>query len=138
MGRGHSPLHRPLLQWGGDTPSPHSTPLAPPAPRTSHLWLWPPLHKILNTPLQGYILFSINNGNGTIMHRYKNILAYPVGPPQGTGSATGVHQTSCPNVNSSLSFHFCNLFLKQFKVLADIVSSFQAVPPCNILSLKKC
>ena len=33
---------RPLLQWGGDTPSPHSTPSAPPAPRTSRLWLCPP------------------------------------------------------------------------------------------------
>ena len=51
LGRGHSPFPRPLLQWGGDTPSPHSTPLAPPAPRTSRLWLWPPLHKILNTLL---------------------------------------------------------------------------------------
>ena len=26
-GRGHSPLPRPLLRWGGDTPSPHPTPL---------------------------------------------------------------------------------------------------------------
>ena len=32
----------PLLQWGGDTPSAHSTPLAPPALRTSRLWLCPP------------------------------------------------------------------------------------------------
>jgi len=38
----NSGVPRPLLQWGGDTPSPHSTPLAPPAPRTSRLWLWPP------------------------------------------------------------------------------------------------
>jgi len=56
LGRGHSPLPRPLLQWGGDTPSPHSNPLAPPAPGTSRLWLCPPpLHKILNT-----LLFLLN------------------------------------------------------------------------------
>jgi len=56
LGRGHSPLPRPVLQWGGDTPSPHSTPLAPLASRTSRLWLWPPLHKILNTPLTLHML----------------------------------------------------------------------------------
>jgi len=27
MGRGHSPLLRPLPQWGGGHPSPHPTPL---------------------------------------------------------------------------------------------------------------
>jgi len=60
LGKGHSPLPRPLLQWGGDTPSPHSTPLAPPAPRTSRLWLCPPLDKILNTPLSGTMSYILD------------------------------------------------------------------------------
>jgi len=64
----------------------------------------------------------------------------PVGPPQGTGLATGVHQTnSCPTKNSSsFSFHFCSLLLKQFKVLADTVSSSMQFHHVIILSLKKC
>ena len=50
----------------------------------------------------------------------------------------GHWRSSCPNVNSSLSFHFCNLLLKQLKVLADTVSSSGLFHHVVILSLKKC
>ena len=37
LGRGHCPVPRPLPYWGGDTPSPNSSPSAPAAPRHSRL-----------------------------------------------------------------------------------------------------